>query len=128
MTQEQTGNMGFTLGGRQIEVFVAGLYRLASCDGITEFERDIVKQFADDSGAGHLLDNPDALSFDPVDAYRILETSWLRKLFLRAALLVVQADGKITDDEQETIAWIASAFGIEGGYTALAQEVEGESF
>ena len=127
MRHEETGGQGMTLGPKQVRVFVAGLYRLASCDGISDLELSIVRQFAEDAGAAHLLNAPEELSFDPVNAYHLLETSWLRRLFLRAALLVVQADGKITSDEEENIAWIADAFGIEGGYAALAKEVEGES-
>ena len=44
-----------------------------------------------------------------------------------AALLVIQSDGRVSPEEQETIDWMASAFGIEGGYSALVEELQGAS-
>ncbi len=119
--------LGFGFGMKQIETMVAGLYHLASCDGITAGEREIINEFARDAGATSLIDKLGSLTFDPVEAYRTLETSWLRRLFLKAALLVVQEDGKISVEEEEALTWIAEAFGIQGGFGALMHEVEGES-
>ena len=119
--------MGFGFGMKQIETMVAGLYHLASCDGITPGEREIITEFARDAGAAGLNEKLESLTFDPVDAYRILETSWLRRLFLKAALLVVQEDGKVSTEEEEALTWIAEAFGIQGGFGALMHEIQGES-
>ena len=119
--------MGFGFGIKQIETMVAGLYHLASCDGITPGEREIITEFARDAGAADLIDKLESLTFDPVEAYRTLETSWLRRLFLKAALLVVQEDGKVSVQEGEALIWISEAFGIQGGFSALMHEVQGES-
>jgi hypothetical protein len=127
MESQANVNTGFHLSKKQIEVFAAGLYHLSACDGITEDETTIIRDFLVDAGAPGLTDSLSAMTFDPVDAYQILETSWLRRLFLRAALLVIQSDGRVRAEEQETIEWMASAFGIEGGYAALVDELQGAS-
>ena len=119
--------MGFGFGMKQITTMVAGLYHLANCDGITDGERRIISEFASDAGAPELVDQLESLTFDPVEAYRVLETSWLRRLFIKAALLVVREDGKVSGEEEEALIWIADAFGIEGGFAALMHEIEGES-
>ena len=127
MTSETNAGAGFHLSKRQIEVFAAGLYHLSACDGITEEETSIIHDFLVDAGDPGLTESLAAMPFDPVHAYQILETSWLRRLFLRAALLVIQSDGRVSTEEQETIDWMASAFGIEGGYSVLVEELQGAS-
>ena len=80
-----------------------------------------------DAGAPDLGDELEGLSFDPVQAYQALESTWLRSLFLRAALLVIRQDGEVSDAEVETIDWMAEAFGITGGYKELIGQIDGES-
>ena len=127
MNSQSNAGAGFHLSKKQIEVFAAGLYHLSACDGITEEETAIIHDFLVDAGAPGLTDALAGMSFDPVNAYEVLETSWLRRLFLRAALLVIQSDGRVSNEEQETIDWMASAFGIDGGYSALVEELQGAS-
>ena len=122
---ENGGGLG--LSRNQIQVFAAGLYHIAACDGVDERELTIIREFLGDAGAPDLGDDLSALSFDPVTAYEALESTWLRSLFLRAALLVIRQDGEVSDAEVETINWMAEAFGVKGGYKALIQKIEGES-
>ncbi len=125
MTHAETTNSadGFALNTNQIETFAAGLYQLAACDGIADDEVAIIREFVTEAGIPDLANRLEGLPFDPATAYDVLESSWLRKLFLQAALLIVRADGKVTDDERETLSWMTVAFGITGGYEALEAQL-----
>ena len=72
-----------SLSHAQVEVFAAGLYRIASCDGLHPSEKAVILEFLEEARAGDLAARLDDLPFDPVVAFRILETSWLRTTFLR---------------------------------------------
>jgi CBS domain-containing protein len=122
----QEGNPMLELTRKQVEVFAGGLYTLASSDGIDPRELSVIREFLESVGAPDLAEKLPELRFDAVDAYHALQTSWLRGLFLRAALLLVRSDGAVTDKERETLTWMADVFGIQGGYEALVAKVEGE--
>ncbi len=122
---ENGGGLG--LSRQQVKVFAAGLYHIAACDGVEERELAIIREFLNDAGAPDLSDKLETLTFDPVQAYPALESTWLRSLFLRAALLVIRQDGEVSDAEVETIDWMAEAFGIDGGYKGLIGRIEGEA-
>ncbi len=115
------------LTSEQIEVFAAGLYTLASSDGVDDSEVAVIREFVEEAGAPELMGRLSELHFEPASAYRILETTWLRKLFLQSAILLIQADGQVSDEERETLSWIAMAFGIPGGYEEVAASVAGQS-
>lgn len=120
-----TGGFGFTRA--QVKAFAAGLYHLAACDGVDDSEIAIIEEFVQDAGYPDLADQLASLDFDPVQAYQLFESSWLRGLFLRAALLVIKSDGSVSEQEIETLDFMAEAFGIEGGYEGLQKQVEGQS-
>ena len=111
----------------QVRTIAAGLYALAASDGADDRELTIIQEFVADAGHPELGEHLQTLQFDPATAFRVLETSWLRRLFLKAALIVVRADGVISDAERETFDWMTVAFGISGGLDALLQEIEGVS-
>lgn len=112
------------LSRKQIEAFAAGLYHLAKSDGVERRELDIIDRFCADAGYPGMVDSLAEIEFDPVEAYRILEGPWLRKLFLRAAVLVVRSDRIISQGESEAMAHIARAWGIEDGLHGILEEVE----
>ena len=117
----------FGFSRRQIETFAAGLYQLAACDGIDDREMTIIHEFLDETGAPEVAATLPDLPFDPADAYRILESSWLRTVFLKAALLLIRADGDVSDLEREQLEWMAMAFGVPGGFDAIVEQLEGQS-
>lgn len=121
----QIGGFGFTRD--QVTAFAAGLYSLAACDGVDDREVAIIKEFVSDAGYAELGERLASLSFDPVEAYRLFESSWLRGLFLRASLLVIKSDGAVSDGEVEMLDFLTEAFGVPGGYEGLLARVEGES-
>jgi len=112
----------------QIEVFAAGLHRIASCDGQHPREAEVIAEFLKEARASDLAGRIDALSFDPVVAYRVLETSWLRRTFLRAALLLVKLDGEVSEAEREMIQWLMRGFGIEGTVDTLETTLSTDGF
>ncbi len=116
-----------SLSPMQIEVIAAGLYQLAACDGVDEQEIQVIREFLEDTGASELIHRLPELNFDPAHAYRILETSWLRGLFLKAAYLLIKADGKVTDEGLQTLDWMCSAFGIQGGAESLESQLKEQS-
>ena len=117
----------FSLSRSQIEVFAAGLYQLSACDGVDDRELALIHEFLSDVDAEDLIDCLPALPFDPATAYRLLGTSWLRSLFLRSALVIVMADGEISDAERENFEWMASLFGVQGGLDGLVQQIQQEA-
>jgi hypothetical protein len=109
----------------QIEVFAAGLYQLAASDGVCEQELTIIREFVEEAGAPDLVARLPELSFDPATAYQTLGSTWLRKLFLQSAVMVIRADGEVSDAERETLGWMAMAFGVPGGYDGVVAALEG---
>lgn len=109
----------------QAEVFARGLYYLADIDGIDDREVELIRAFLDEVGRPDLLGKLPTGSFDPTDAAEFLETSFLRRVFLRTAIVLIRADGKVTDEEREAIAAIAFAFGLEPALAELMSEAEG---
>ena len=120
----------FDLTAAQVETIAAGLYQLAACDGIDEDGNEValIREFTEEAGYADLNGRLAELWFDPAAAYRVLDSSWLRKLFLEAALLLVKADGVVTDAEREMFEWMAMAFGIAGGYAEIEAQIQGASF
>ncbi len=120
----------FELDRQQIKTVAAGLWALAKADGVDTggHERALVEGFLRDSNAEDLIAKLDTLQFDPATAYTTLESTWLRKTFLQAAVMLVQADGKISDNERETLRWITDAFGVPGGLDVLLDAAQGQSF
>jgi hypothetical protein len=121
------GGPGFSLSRPQIEAFAAGLYQLAACDGVNATEEALITEFLQDVGASDLASKLPDLVFDPASAYLLFETRWLRTLFLRSAVLVVRADGAVTEIERENLSWMSMAFGVTGGYEALVAELDGQA-
>ena len=117
----------FELSQEQIQAIAAGLYQLAVCDGMADSEVALIQEFLQEAGASDLVDRLPDLFFDPATAYRVLESSWLRSVFLRSALMLVQSDGVVTDAEREALDWMCSAFGVDGGYDGLLNAVQGQA-
>ncbi len=120
----------FELNREQVKTVAAGLWALASADGVDQggHERALIEGFLRDTGAEDLIGTLDTLHFDPATAFAVLDSTWLRKTFLQAAVMLVQADGKITDHERDTLRWITDAFGVPGGLDVLLDAAKGQTF
>ena len=109
----------------QVKVFARGLYHLANTDGIDEREIAVIKEFLDETGTPELMDGVTEGEFDLNEACEILDTSFLRRIFLKAAVVLVRADGEFTDAEQSAVQDVAQAFGLEEALDELFAEVDG---
>ena len=95
----------------QIDIFARGLYHLASVDGIDASEIEVIKDFLAEVGAPEVMEGLSDRAFDLNEAYDLLETVFLRRVFIKAAIVLVRADGKLSDQERAAITEVADAFG-----------------
>lgn len=94
------------------EVFARGLYHLATVDGLEDRERTLLEEFLEESGLDMKFDDLAGSSFSPTEAAMALETTFLRRVFIKAAVAMVKADGVFSDKERHAIGEIADAFGL----------------
>ncbi len=109
----------------QAEVFARGLYFLANIDGIDDQEIAIIRDFLEEVGRPELMDELATNEFDSLNAADVLSTSFLRRIFLKTALVLVRADGVLSDAEMDAIRGIAARFGLDDGLDELLTETEG---
>lgn len=96
----------------EIEVFARGLYHLANVDGMDPREETLIKEFLDESGSELTYEQLADMPFSPTEAAGILEASYLRRIFVKAAIALVKADGTFSDAERHALGDIADAFGL----------------
>ncbi len=95
-----------------IEAFARGLYFVAACDGIEPREEDLLRNLLRETEASVTFEDLKKGVFGPTDLALAIETSFLRRVFIRAAVAMVKADGKFTDGERVALGEIADAFGM----------------
>ena len=95
----------------QIEVFARGLYHLANVDGIDDSEMAIISEFLTEHNAEEVMESLPSATFDLNQAFDVFETAFLRRVFLKASIVMVRADGVLSDEERTAIAEVADAFG-----------------
>lgn len=95
-----------------IEAFARGLYFVAGCDGIEPREADLLRNLLRETESTLTLDDLASKDYGPADVAMALETSFLRRVFIRAAVAMVKADGRFTDGERHALGQIADAFGM----------------
>jgi hypothetical protein len=119
MTQATQGG----LAPEVVEVFARGLYHLANVDGIDEREKTLIREFLAEAECGLTLENLADGSFSALEAAMVLETTFLRSVFVKLAIAMVKADGVFSDAERQAIGEIADAFGMSNAeFGALEQE------
>ncbi|RMH00453.1 MAG: TerB family tellurite resistance protein [Deltaproteobacteria bacterium] len=114
-----------SLTREEAEVFARGLYHLATLDGITPDEQRLLEEFVEETGLGTSISDLADPPFSPIEAAQVLETSFLRHLFLKTAVAMVHADGHYSDAERRALGEIADAFGISAADFAMIEQ-EGE--
>lgn len=100
------------LSPEQADCFARGLYFLANVDGMEDREQSLIQEFLADSPSTLRWEDLASGSFSPLEATQVLETSWLKRVFLKVAVALVQADGRFSDAERHAIGEIADAFGL----------------
>jgi hypothetical protein len=103
----------------QAESFAQGLYYLASVDGIDQREIQLIRSFLDEVGYADLGERLSADGFDLEAAVRSLNTTFLRRVFLRTAIALIHADGHVSDAERFAMRIIAKRFGLEADLNDL---------
>ncbi len=93
-----------------IEVFARGLFHLANVDGIDEREAQLLREFLAETGSKITYEALADSAFSPMEAAMVLETSHIRRTFVKAAIAMVKADGVYSDAERHAIGELADAF------------------
>ncbi len=106
-----------------IEAFARGLYFIAAIDGIEPREADLLSNLLRETESPLTLEHLPSREFGPQELAIALETSFLRRVFIRAAVAMVKADGRFTDGERRALGQIADAFGMSNAeFGELEQE------
>lgn len=97
------------------EAIARGLYAVAKVDGMHERETGLIASFWIDAGGGDvpLSDLERAAAIAPADLAAQLHSADERALFLKTALLLTYADGKVTAEERKIVSDFARALGID---------------
>ncbi|MEX1362319.1 MAG: TerB family tellurite resistance protein [Nannocystaceae bacterium] len=93
-----------------IDVFARGLYHLASVDGMDDREERLIREFLEESGTDLSFEQLKGSAFSATEAAMILETSHIRRVFVKAAVAMVKADGVYSDAERHAVGELADAF------------------
>jgi tellurite resistance protein len=96
------------------EAIARGLYAVARCDGLHEREAGLIASFWIDAGGGSpLSDLERAEALRPADLAAALHSDAERQLFIKTAILLTWADGKVSDAERKVVQEFARALGID---------------
>lgn len=109
----------------QLDIFARGLFHLACVDGVVEEERVVIREFLEDMGEPDLMESLDKVAFDPRMLALALETTNLRRLFLKTGLLLVYADGVFSGEERVAIDLIAETLGLADALPDIEAEMKG---
>jgi tellurite resistance protein len=103
------------LDGHVAEAIARGLYAVARVDGIHEREAGLIASFWMDSGGGHglLSDLERSPSITKEELATALHTAQQRLLFMKTAILLTYADGKVTPEERQILAEFSAALSID---------------
>lgn len=93
-----------------IDVFARGLFHLANVDGIDGREEKLIREFLTETGSDLKYEDLTGSEFSLMEAALVLETSHIRRTFVKAAVALVKADGVYSDAERKAIGEIADAF------------------
>jgi tellurite resistance protein len=97
----------------EVEVFARGLWYLATIDGEAhEHEQQLIREFLQEANSGLSWAEVTRGDFAPLEAGNLLETTFLRRIFMKLAVALVHADGVYTDNERKAIGEFADVFGF----------------
>lgn len=111
----------------QVRAMAHGLYALAAIDGVTETERELLRDFLKEGGVELDLESLSNIPFSLEELLYSLDTVFLRRAFLRVCILMARADGVVTDAEMSELRRIAQAMGVDEPLDSLIADLEGKS-
>ncbi|NVB37751.1 TerB family tellurite resistance protein [Pseudenhygromyxa sp. WMMC2535] len=101
------------LAEHEVEVFARGLWYLATIDGEADArEEKLIREFLAEAKSELAWEQVTRGDFAPIEAATMLENTFLRRVFMKAAVALVHADGVYTDNERQAIGEFADAFGM----------------
>lgn len=109
------------------EAMARALFAVAQVDGMHEREAGLIASFWIDTGGGDaaLSDLQRLAPIKPPELAAFLQNDQERQLFLKTAILLTWADGKVTDGERSMVGQYAYALGIDkAGIDKLEAEVK----
>jgi tellurite resistance protein len=125
MTEPQSQQAEPGISPEEAELFARGLYFLANLDGINDREAGLIKEFLEESGANLKWEELEGTSFSPLEAATVLQTTFMQRVFIKAAIALVKIDGHFSDAERHALGEIADAFGMTNAeFGDLEQEAE----
>lgn len=96
------------------EAIARGLFAVARCDGLHEREAGLIASFwIDAGGGGPLSDLERAAPIKPVELATSLHSDEERQLFIKTAILLTWADGKVSDAEKKAVREFARALSVD---------------
>jgi tellurite resistance protein len=106
---------------QQAQAIARGLYTVAAVDGIHEREAALIATFYGTT-ANSLAELERLGPLSPTDLAAALSGEELRQLFVKAALLLAYADGKVTSPERAQITIYSTALGVSPDRLAALEE------
>lgn len=111
----------------QVDIFARGLYHVAGVDGIDPKETKLIQDFLKEAG------HPDKENELAGSAFHVaelagLETSFLKRVFLKACLVLIRSDGKITDAEKDIVRRISAYLELDDDFETIDAEAAKEKF
>jgi tellurite resistance protein len=112
----------------QAQAIARGLYTVAAVDGVHEREAALIAGFygaatEDDASPVTSLAELGRLGpLSPADLANALPAAELRQLFMKSALLLAYADGKVTAEERKQLGSYAAALGVAADKMAALEE------
>jgi tellurite resistance protein len=110
----------------QVKAMAHGLYYLAEIDGVTPAEQTMLEELLNEGNTGVDVAGLAEIPFSIEGLVHSLDTAFLRKSFIRIAILLARADGKISDEEMAVLRRLAQALGITESLESLAADLEGQ--
>lgn len=97
----------------EVDVFARGLYYLASVDNhVDDREVELISEFLRETSSRLTLEDLKQREFSFYEAVQVLDKTYLRHIFVKAAIALVHSDGKYTDEERRALGNIADVFGL----------------
>lgn len=108
------------------EVIARGLFAIASADGVHEREAALIASFWADAGGKFAalseLERREPITSEELGA--VLNTTQLRQLFLKTALLMAFADGQVSGEESRMVRQFAADLGLSSELPTLEAQVK----
>jgi len=111
------------LDPREVEAFARGLWYLATIDGeADDREAALIKEFLSEANSDLEWKEVITSKITPLEVATFLETSFLRRIFMKLAVALVHADGVYTDNERKAIGEFADIFGMNNAEFGIIEQ------